>query len=713
MNRLNSFLATSFSLALLLLTFTNSAGAATEKSFWSITPEPAWGSQVPLSTKDQQTADASQGSRTYHIVESHHNYAEISANTTFYKRIVYQINNTSGLDTTDPISIKYNPQYEHVEIHQLRVHRRGEVIDRLQKGEIITRLPPETQLDAGRYDDHETLHLRLDDQRSGDTIEYSYSIIGDNPIHDNRVFGWNKMQAGVSVGSYFFRLRYPDHNNVRTKVHSGTLAPEESVQDKFRQLTWENHNTQAAEYQTNVPSSFLATTYIQYSEFKDWQQVAEWAAPLYALPPAGNAAVKSKAFQIKAVTDNQKSQIEKAIQFVQDEVQYTDRNNGAGSYRPDAPDATLQRRFGTSDDKSLLIAALLKEIGVDAFPALVHTSDGDTLNSYLPSPDAFNHTIIKLPFEGDIYWIDGSERLQGSTLESLQQGVYHAALVPADAASGLQLYTVKQSLPSKKFIDEKYLLVDNHKPQQSELQITTTLQGSEAESMRQRLQRDGSDEIEHAYLKFYEQEFGTVESAERLQIEDNRAANIITLRESYLIDDIWQPDTSTGNDNPDHIIKLHADDVYHALQLPGDKRRHQPIAQRHPVNIHYRAVVHDSGGWNNEDTSENIDNKYFSYQSKTYSAGQALILSYQIESKLPVISVEDSNSYIEDLQAMLADIGHHLYYATPQQQQPGTQIRSGLGGMISMISNWITGSPDKTPDTQTNAATDRSITRAN
>ena len=670
MRRKSTLITVIFSVLIMLGTHASANG----ELLWKVSPEPTWGSQAELLTDDQSDGNKKRRGKMYLVAESHDIYSDNSQDTTYYQRYAYRINNASGLDSSDPISIEFDPLYQRVEFHQVRIHRNGKTIDQLLQGDKVQQLQRETQLDEGLYDGHETLHLILDDQRVGDIIEYSYSVIGANPVYDNHVFGWNRLQAGVTVENYFFRLRYPEHKTVNTRIYSGTVPMAKVTTDGYHQLTWQNRKTIPSDYQSNVPSHLLATTYVQYSDFADWQEVAAWAAPLYTLPQQASAQIRDKAESIKAKHYGQKAQIEEAIRFVQDDVRYTGINAGIGGFVPDLPASILQRRFGDCKDKSILITALLREFGVTATPSLVHSYNGPALNSYLPSPDAFNHMIVSIPFNGKTYWIDGTMTLQGNTLESIEQGAYVAALVPAQAEIGLQQYKPKQIFTSKKLVEETYTLADNNDDKKTTLTIRTRLHGSEAERMRHTLQRTGLAGLQDQYLDYYNEEFGGVEINAEMTADDDMRANVITLSESYYIDDVWQIDNDSEKER--YILDLNIGDVYHAIKMPDDKRRYQPIAQNHPINIQYKVTVLDDDGWDLDNQKLSINNHYFKYRSRIKATGNKLTLSYRVETKADTISVADSTAYIQDLRAMRSDVGFQLFY---------TPIQSPL----SLINSWV------------------------
>ena len=97
-----------------------------------------------------------------------------------------------------------------------------------------------------------------------------------------------------------------------------------------------------------------------------------------------------------------------ALRFVQDDVRYTGLEIGAGAYRPSQPGVVLARRFGDCKDKVFLLVTLLRAMGVEAYPALVHSRMGIGVAERAPSPGAFDHVIAKVRFKDRDYWLDAT-----------------------------------------------------------------------------------------------------------------------------------------------------------------------------------------------------------------------------------------------------------------------------------------------------------------
>ncbi|MDN3684408.1 transglutaminase domain-containing protein [Vibrio sinaloensis] len=81
-------------------------------------------------------------------------------------------------------------------------------------------------------------------------------------------------------------------------------------------------------------------------------------------------------------------------------MRYLGMENGIGSHAPRQPEQILQQGYGDCKDKTLLLTALLRAIGVEAHPALVSTAFRDHLTEQPSGHSAFNHVIVTFEFAG-------------------------------------------------------------------------------------------------------------------------------------------------------------------------------------------------------------------------------------------------------------------------------------------------------------------------
>src|SRR6185436_8602040 len=82
-----------------------------------------------------------------------------------------------------------------------------------------------------------------------------------------------------------------------------------------------------------------------------------------------------------------------------------------------SPAKTWSVGYGDCKAKTLLLLALLHELGIEAEPVLANIGQGDLVATRLPAPAAFNHVLVHARVDGEDLWLDGTDR--GSRVEDL------------------------------------------------------------------------------------------------------------------------------------------------------------------------------------------------------------------------------------------------------------------------------------------------------
>jgi len=86
--------------------------------------------------------------------------------------------------------------------------------------------------------------------------------------------------------------------------------------------------------------------------------------------------------------------VAEAARWVQDRIRYVALEVGEGGYAARPPALVAQRLFGDCKDKAFLTIALLKRLGVDAYPVLALPREFGSVDPDFPTPAAFNHLIV-------------------------------------------------------------------------------------------------------------------------------------------------------------------------------------------------------------------------------------------------------------------------------------------------------------------------------
>lgn len=346
---------------------------------------------------------------------------------------VIQVNAHSALGVIGQFGISYLPDHQKLLLHRVAIIRGKQVLDRTAV--VDTRLlSREDGVANGVYGGVTTLQMLLDDVRVGDSLWFTYTIEGANPVFGKRwadEFSWD---ATSPIELRRLAVFHPRNRPVSWKQlgdYRQERIPHAVAQfgDNER-IQFEGRGIEAVDPEPSVPADYLPMRQIQFSEYGSWQEVAAWADGLF--PPAAASPRTSALVKQFQAEPTQLAQASAALHWVQNEIRYFSVSIGENSHRPQAPDAVLQHRYGDCKDKSYLLVSLLRQLGIQAAPMLVSAKAPALPEKLLPSPAGFDHVIVRLDIDGQPYYVDPTRSGEKGALAQLPTAVPGARALAAD-----------------------------------------------------------------------------------------------------------------------------------------------------------------------------------------------------------------------------------------------------------------------------------------
>jgi hypothetical protein len=130
--------------------------------------------------------------------------------------------------------------------------------------------------------------------------------------------------------------------------------------------------------------------------FANWSEVGAWMSELEDPQAVLNDPLTSKARELTANAKTEYEKIQAIGRYVQN-IQYISIQTGlgrGGGYRPHLSTEVFAKSYGDCKDKANLMRAMLKVLGITAFPVSIYSGDPDYVRAEWPSPQQFNHCII-------------------------------------------------------------------------------------------------------------------------------------------------------------------------------------------------------------------------------------------------------------------------------------------------------------------------------
>lgn len=539
----------------------------------------------------------------------------VDAASTVYAHRALVANDSSGLGTLGQYEVEFQPEYQQLALHTLRIVRAGAVIDKLA-GADIRFLQRETSLDQGIYSGSVTAAIVTEDVRVGDTLEMEYSIIGQNPVFGGKFFNSAQWDSQLPVALRRVSIDMPETRMIHVRMIGGERASEPPVssmnRDGRRIVRYQAKSLAPKVVESYVPADVAAFRYLQFSEFDNWRDVNQWAVGLFASGDAG-AAFKDALAPARAAPSKEAA-VAKVLEFVQNDIRYLSISLGENSHRPFPPGQVLQRRYGDCKDKSLLMVSMLRELGIEAAPVLVSTGQRKGLDKMLPSPLLFDHAIVRAVVGGKEYYLDPTRQGQYGALDKM--GQTHAGAQGLTIASGTAALATIGPVPDVERILssrlERVTVSALDKP--VEMLVRRSYASIGAEYMRLQLAGMNKEQIRKAYDGVLGDRYPESSMVGEPVIRDDRANNRLVVESTYKIANFFEEGAQGWQ------LRYVPTNLTELFYVPGNAVREHPFVIPHgPGLAEYELQVELPDSFN-----ANYDDATDRYQSAAFSVTESL-----------------------------------------------------------------------------------------
>jgi transglutaminase-like putative cysteine protease len=618
---------------------------------YKIGPAPKWVKGItPEAVPKVPVEQVSQG--VYYLLSDVQVRVESRTKVT-YRHIAAKAVNENGVEEIAHVSIRFDPAYQTLTLHTLNVRRGARVVPKLRTSTIRV-LQREQELEYRIYDGSKTVNVVLDDVRVGDVVEYAYSLRGSNPVFGNRQSGWFDLQWAVPVSRMHGRLLWPAGRKLYLTSRNTEVKPAVRTLHGWREYRWDIKDPAPLVVEDDAPGWYDPYASVQWTEFRDWASVARWALPLYRVP-ARLGALQNEINGIAKASPDPRERLLAALHFVQREIRYLGVEIGSGSYAPSKPQIVLERRFGDCKDKSLLTVAMLRALGITAYPALVNTGLRKGIADVQPTPSAFNHVIVQVRMGNRDYWLDPTRPVQQGDLEHLYQPDYGYALVVEAGAD--RLTPMANAAPS--FSRTIHAVFDGRGGMDKPVLYTVTsrIEGASAEAVRSSLASENREELQKRYLNFYAQYYPGITTKAPFTVSEEESANRLTITEQYVIPSFWKRNEKKKR----REAEIFAPDVEDYLRLPRATVRTSPLGITHPVDLKYTTEVLLPEAWEIKPARTAVHDPAFEFERTIAGKDKRVVLTDHYRSRADHIAAKDAARYASNLNRARDAVGYVLY----------------------------------------------------
>ncbi|MEP6672462.1 MAG: DUF3857 domain-containing protein [Chthoniobacter sp.] len=189
-----------------------------------------------------------------------------------YYHEAHLITSDNGVQNGAAIGASFDPSYEKLTLHTIRILRGGQVLDRLDRSQVRL-LQREREAESFLYDGAFTAQCQLEDVRVGDVVEYAYTVEGANPVLRGHYFASFATQWSIPMRRAIVRLIRPARQPLHFLAKNRTITPAITTDHGVTEWLWDESNVPLHHGDPNPPRGYNSFGIVQFSDFADWPEV--------------------------------------------------------------------------------------------------------------------------------------------------------------------------------------------------------------------------------------------------------------------------------------------------------------------------------------------------------------------------------------------------------------------------------------------------------
>jgi len=215
-------------------------------------------------------------------------------------------------------------------------------------------------------------------------------------------------QERIPVREARYTLLLPPSWEYKTAwVNASEIKPESIGNNQWR---WVVSDIKAIRHETHMPPFLGVAGQMVISlippdgtrkGFITWTDVARWTSSITEGRREASPQIKQKVVEITAGQPTTFAKMQALSQFVQRDIRYVAIELGIGGWQPHPARDVYTNRYGDCKDKATLLAAMLKETGIDSYYVVVNVARG-AVGPQTPPQHSFNHVILAIHLPDDV-----------------------------------------------------------------------------------------------------------------------------------------------------------------------------------------------------------------------------------------------------------------------------------------------------------------------
>lgn len=261
------------------------------------------------------------------------------------------------------------------------------------------------------YNPYQTVSFTIPGAEVGSLIDYAYETEEFNPFDPKLFEGRSFFQDTDPVVESLLTVRVPKGTTLHhIAIRCSPEKAQPAVRDEGDETVYRWHFTQMPPVvpEPMMPPWREVVPNVAFSLQKDRTYLWDKLAPMFEKRFVVTEAVKREVEKLTAGARDMHEKIARLYRFCQQDIRYISvKGSLAANQVGRAAEETLKNRFGDCTDKGMLLATMLRALGIEAYPVGVRTNDaGKAIREIGVFDD--NHCITEVHMDGRVFYLDST-----------------------------------------------------------------------------------------------------------------------------------------------------------------------------------------------------------------------------------------------------------------------------------------------------------------
>ena len=306
------------------------------------------------------------------------------------------------------VEIGYDSTYERVELEFARtITKEGKVV---YAGEENTRSIG-LYRNFPLYSNSKAFIVSMPSVEVGSFIEYKIKIYSSKLINEDDFSYIYRLREKYPVFKANFAIVIPKNRKVNFKIFNQeyargiNLKPNIAEEEDKRIYTWSFNRIKPIIPEYSMPNTSYINPAVSISSFSSWDEMYKWWKSLYQDKMELNDEVKSFTNNIIKGASSDYEKAKKIYEFVAKNIRYVAIEYGDSGHEPHYANDIFINKYGDCKDQAILLAAMLKFVGLKGYPVLIPTRSIYPIDENFPSA-SFNHAICAVEVGEELIFMD-------------------------------------------------------------------------------------------------------------------------------------------------------------------------------------------------------------------------------------------------------------------------------------------------------------------